>query len=124
MAANEKKPEPGSFEEQNRNANAGIHEVGSFGDQNQKANFPQPIVPDADPVARALTQMRAAAQHTSPDAPALTAPNKEAEHTRRITQLEDLITGIISSLNAATITAVCNGDGTITITLTLPSLPG
>lgn len=53
--------------------------------------YPAPIVPDVDPVARALTQMRAAAQHTSPLAPARGTPTREFEFSRRITQLEDLI---------------------------------
>ena len=33
------------------------------------------------------------------------------------------VTQIINSLNAATLTGVCNGDGTITCTLTLPNFP-
>lgn len=39
------------------------------------------------------------------------------------TSLYQVNCGIASALNDATIDAVCNGDGTITVTLNLPSLP-
>jgi hypothetical protein len=41
----------------------------------------------------------------------------------RLRYVERRLISVISSLNNATIEAVCNEDGTITVTLTLPALP-
>lgn len=42
----------------------------------------------------------------------------------RLRRLDQTVRAVVASLNAATIEAVCNEDGTITVTLTLPNLPG
>ncbi len=85
---------------------------------------PKLIVPDVNPAERALQRMQVAALHIAPAAPALKAPTRETDLDTRLSYLEDTVFGVIASLNGATITAVCNGDGTITVTLILPNLPG
>lgn len=113
---------PGSFAQQNEEANHGVYEPGSFGEQNAEAN--RLVIPDVDPVYQAIATMRRKAAINSVDLRGLPPPNREHEFDGRITNLEELMTGTLAALNSASITAVCNGDGTITITLTLPSLPG
>ena len=50
-------------------------------------------------------------------------PYQDGSILTRILDLENNACGILYSLNNASISATCNTDNTITITLTLPSLP-
>lgn len=111
----------GSFGEQAANANKGIYAAGSFGESNAKANA---IVPNISPVDQAITRMRQAFAFTAPQLPGQLPPSREQQFDGRLTRVEDLVFGILAALNDATIEAVCNEDTTITITLTLPGLPG
>lgn len=120
--ADEIKPEyeKGSFGEQADNANRGIYAPGSFGEAAAKVNA---IVPDVNPVDRALARMREKFLAAAPSS-STRAPAQDVALAGRVTRLEDFMTGILLALNDAEITAVCNEDSTITITLTLPGLPG
>lgn len=58
------------------------------------------------------------------------SPLQAANQAQAINDLQNqidgvsgLVSAIIAALNAASITAVCNGDATITVTLTIPNLP-
>ncbi len=113
---------PGSFAQQNEDANHGIYEPGSFGAQNAQAN--RRLIPQVDPIQQTLAIMRRKAAATSVNRPGLPPPGREHEFDVRLTALEELMTSVITSLNGATIEAVCNEDTTITVTLTIPNLPG
>lgn len=80
--------------------------------------------PDVNPADAAIARMQRNARLTAELQAQLAQPIGEAGLAGRVRRLEELLTGVIDSLNGATIEAICNEDTTITVTLTLPDLPG
>lgn len=82
----------------------------------------------SDPVERAIGRMRRS-QEGKPQSDLRSGRDKaNARDTddlqQQIQRAETRLAAVIASLNSATIDATCNEDGTITVTLTLPSFPG
>jgi hypothetical protein len=79
-------------------------------------------VPDLNPADEAVLRMKkhAAALKEFKELP---PTDRNSDIRDRVARLENLLQLTLDSLNANTIEAVCNMDGTITVTLTLPDLP-
>ena len=79
-------------------------------------------LPDVNPADAAVARVTAQAAELAALDQVPPSP-RELEFQERILRLENLLQATLDSLNAGTIEAVCNVDTTITVTLTLPSLP-
>ena len=78
----------------------------------------QRYLPDVNPATKALVSMPG---QTKWGGPQPFDPNGDI--LTRILDLENNSCGVLYSLNNTSISATCNTDNTITITLNLPSLP-
>lgn len=90
------------------------------------ADAAQPV---DDPISRAIARMQRTRPHEGDPLSVLRLGRDKVnardtdDLQQQIQRVEARLGAVITSLNAATIDAVCNEDGTITVTLTLPNFP-